>query len=157
MYKSLFYFMTVMIVCLGVINIAYSADEEQDSAKKLPKVERVGGQYLVKSIDRLDSETGDGPFVVIFESETPTGKYDLLRLESDHVHVGISPGQKLRLSAEILKADGKSAEVGQVLLFLPERSGPMPVWLLSRKNTHRDLNAAKFIEMHAPQSDFRVF
>lgn len=157
MFKYLFYFLSMILVLLGTTNLSYSADDQQDGSQKPPKIERVGGKYLVKSIDRTEEQDGNSVFVVVFESETPTGKYDLLRLESDHIHVGISPGQKLRLSAEILETKGNSAEVGQVLLFLPERSGPVPIWLLSRKNTHRDLNAAKFIEMHAPQSDFRVF
>ncbi len=145
---------TFLGLCFLLVSSTMSiAGDKTTSFPSEPKVARVGGVYFVKSLDRQE----DGTFIVMFESETATGKYDLLKLESEHVHIGVQPGQKLRLSAEILSSQGNTSEVAQVLLFIPGAGGPTPIWMLSKKNASRDLNGARYLEMHAPQSDFRVF
>lgn len=113
---------------------------------------RVGGDYAVASIDKA----GDHSFVVEFKSENPTGRFDVLRLESDHVHVAVKVGQKIRLSAEILSEQGKVAEVAQVVVFLPAADSHVPVWLLSNKAPNHELRATKFLEMHDPLTDFTI-
>ncbi len=113
---------------------------------------RVGGDYNVASVAKV----GDRSFVVEFKSEKPTGRFDTLRLESDHVHVAVKVGQKIRLSAEILTEKGTVAEVAQVVVFLPTHDSHVPVWLLSNKAPNHDLRATKFLEMHDPQTDFTV-
>src|SRR5438309_1256347 len=86
-------------------------------APQAPDAIRVGGDYKVTSVDKIDDHT----FRVQFQSVKPTGRYDQLRLDSDHVHVAVKVGQEIRLSAEILSEDkhGASAEVAQMVLFLP--------------------------------------
>jgi hypothetical protein len=116
------------------------------------KYERVGGTYQVSKIDQRD----DGTFVIEFESVQKTGKFDVIKLESDHVHASVTVGEKLRLSAEIISTKGKRAEASQVLIFVPNIQGHMPVWMLSRKAKNMDLQGSKFIEMHAPQSDYTI-
>ncbi len=113
---------------------------------------KIGGSYEVTSIERRQ----DDFFEIIFKSVSPSGKFDELKLESDHVHFSVRKGQKIRLSAEVIKVDGPRAEVSQVLLFLPHVQGVTPVWMLSRKNSNRELRGSKYIDMHAPQSDYRI-
>lgn len=114
--------------------------------------QKVGGDYTVAAVDRIDDHT----FRVEFAADHPTGHFDLLRLESDHVHVAVKVGQKLRLSAEILSTQGTVAEVSQVVLFLPGATGRVPVWLLSNKAPTPDLRATKYLEMHVPLTDYMV-
>lgn len=116
------------------------------------KVEKVGGTYKVRSIVREPQNY----FTIIFESSNPTGRFDILKLESDHVHFSLKEGDSIRLSAEVVKESKKEAEVGQVLLFVPDVQGYTPVWLLSRHSKFDDLKAGRYLEMHAPQSDFRI-
>lgn len=113
---------------------------------------RVGGDYKVTSVEKVR----DGAFVVEFNSTTPSGKYDVLRLESDHVHVAVKVGQQIRLSAEILSEKGNTAEVSQMVIFLPSAQGHVPVWLLSKKAPAQDHPAAKYIEMHNPLNDYVI-
>ena len=113
---------------------------------------KVGGDYKVARVERDAS----GVFHIEFRASHPTGRFDLLRLESDHLHVGVKLGQTIRLSAEILGESGSVAEVSQVVMFLPGRSGRVPVWLLSRKAMGRDLRAVRYLEMHVPANDFVV-
>lgn len=113
---------------------------------------RVGGDYKVEKIEKVSDRT----FVVEFHSVTATGKYDVLRLESDHVHVAVKVGQTLRLSAEILADKGREAEVSQVVLFLPNPQGHVPVWLLSNKVPAGELRGSKYLEMHSPLNDYVV-
>ena len=117
-----------------------------------PQTEKVGGIYEVKDIEKRPNNT----FLIKFESTTKTGRYDTLVLESDHVHMGLEVGAKLRLSAQILEERGATAEVAQVLLFLPVGQTHVPVWLLSRKAPAGDLKASKYLEMHAPTSDYTI-
>jgi hypothetical protein len=121
-------------------------------AEKAPEIQRVGGDYKVASIDKVN----DHAFQVLFTAVHPTGRFDNLRLESDHVHVAVKVGQTLRLSAEILTATGTAAEVSQVVLFLPGATGPMPVWMLSNKAPIGSLRAVKYLEMHDPLTDYMV-
>jgi len=121
-------------------------------AKEPSKVVKVGGTYEVVSIERNKNNF----FEIIFKSISPSGSFDELKLESDHVHFSVRKGQEIRLSAEVIKTDGAKAEVSQVLLFLPHPQGVTPVWMLSRKNIGGDLRGSKYIEMHAPQSDYSI-
>jgi len=135
----------VTLITLFLFSVTGHAEEPN-------KVVKVGGTYEVVSIER----NKDNFFEIIFKSISPSGKFDELKLESDHVHFSIRKGQEIRLSAEVIKTDGPKAEVSQVLLFLPHPQGVTPVWLLSRKNNGGDLRGAKYIEMHAPQSDYSI-
>lgn len=113
---------------------------------------RVGGNYTVAKIDKV----AEGAFVMEFTSDAPTGKFDTLTLESDHVHVAVKVGQKIRLSAEILSTKGASAEVAQMVIFLPHVEGPVPVWLLSNKAPNLDLRSTKYLQMHNPLNDYTI-
>ena len=118
----------------------------------MEEINRVGGVYRVESIKKKN----DSSFLIEFKSIEPNGDYDILRLESDHVHVGVSVGMQMRLSAEILKEFSSYVEVSQVLLFFKRGASTVPVWLLSKKSG-RGLRGARYLEMHAPTSDYVVF
>lgn len=117
-----------------------------------PTATRVGGDYVVSAIDHVDN----GEFRIQFIAASPTGKFDTLTLHSNHVHVAVKMGQKLRLSAEILSTNSTSAEVAQMVIFVANPQGPVPVWLLSNRTGPRDLNATKYLEMHSPLTDYIV-
>ncbi len=121
-------------------------------AEPAPKISRVGGDYLVTAIEHLDKEE----FRIQFSAVTPTGKFDQLTLHSNHVHVAVKQGQKLRLSAEILADSGATAEVAQMVIFVVNPQGPIPVWLLSNRAGPRELNATKYLEMHSPLTDYII-
>ncbi len=144
---------SLSIVGFAVTQTKQRNDNKSQAQAKTTTV-RVGGNYKVKKIERLK----DSSFLVIFESTETTGRADVIRLESDHIHMGVSEGQVLRISAEVTADKGKVVEAQQVLLFLPQIEGPMPVWMLSRHSrSESDLNGASYLEMHAPQSDFLIF
>jgi hypothetical protein len=113
---------------------------------------RVGGDYQVSEIDRIR----DDEFKIVFKAVTQTGKYDTLVLVSDHVNMKVEKGQVLRLSAEVGKEDGATAEVTQVLLFLPNGNTHVPMWMLSKHFPGRELRGSRYIEMHSPTSDYIV-
>jgi hypothetical protein len=116
------------------------------------QVLRVGGTYKVTEINELK----DGAYEILFESTEKSGRFDQLRLESDHIHVAVELGSVLRLSAEILKDGGVKADVAQMVLFLPNPKGATPVWMLSNKATSHDLRATKYLDMHVPLNDYSV-
>ena len=139
---------------------AVFAGEEAGSKSKVQKKKivesgkalRVGGTYTVQEINKND----DRDFTIVFVSTAPSGRFDELRLDSDHVHVAVREGQEVRLSAEILQEKGSKADVAQVVLFLNGRVGRTPVWLLSNKAKHADLRGARYLEMHVPLNDYFV-
>ena len=116
------------------------------------KLLRVGGDYLVTAVEH----SGEREFHVEFKAVTPSGKFDVLNLHSDHVHIAVKKGEKLRLSAEILNSKGAVAEVAQMVIFLPSNLGPTPVWLLSNRASNHELRAVKYLEMHSPQTDYVI-
>ena len=144
-----------LVIAFGCLIAPLTARSGTNSepGKPAQEVEKVGGLYEVKQIERRPGDT----FTIRFESVTKTGRYDALILESDHVHVGVELGAKVRLSAQILSETGATAEVAQVLVFLPVGQTHVPVWLLSRKAPHGDMRGTKYLEMHAPTSDYTVF
>jgi hypothetical protein len=125
---------------------------EKLSAEK--GAERVSGLYKVSRI-----ETKPGNEVILhFESESKDGVHDLLVLKSDGLNVKIEEGQVLKLSAEVLNTSAKEHEITQVLVFLPSNDyGLSPIWLLSKAHETREIRGARYLEMHAPGSDFQVF
>ena len=135
-----------IIVSLAITGVALA------DAEKSGIVERVGGDYRVARIDKLD----DGTFLIEFKSLHPSGKFDVIRLNSDHVHVAVKSGDRLRLSAEVLRITGAVAEASQVLLFLKSSRGRTPVWLLSNRYKPRDLTGSSYLEMHVPLNDYMI-
>ena len=115
---------------------------------------KVAGNYIVHNI----SQSSDGFVHVDFVAVKKTGKYDNLRLVSDHVHMGVKINDQLRIAADVINArqDGVSL-VRQVLIFLPSAEGVTPVWMLSRKLRSGELRGAKMLEMHSPNADYRIF
>jgi hypothetical protein len=146
--------LTVFLLILGGCAFAAFADSKESPGVSAAdaKVLRVGGNYVVASVDLKN----DSSFLIVFKSVQPTGKFDFLRLESDHVHVAVKVGQTLRLSAEVLSSKNATADVSQVVLFLPHAQGPVPVWLMSNRVPPHDLNASKYLEMHSPVSDYTI-
>ena len=122
-----------------------------------PKMERTGGDYpLVEITTRCQSAVRPTCFRIVFDALNKTGRFDRLVLESGHVNVGVKPGDKVRLSAEIAVDRGRTAEVSQVVLFGGIPGSQVPVWMLSSKHRAGPGPAARYIEMHAPQTDFLV-
>ncbi len=116
--------------------------------------ERVTGLYKVRKIEKNPGND----YVLHFEAENKDGVHDLLVLKSDGLNVKIEEGQVLKLSAEVLKDSKKEQEITQVLVFLPSSEyGLSPVWLLSKAHEIREMRGARYLEMHAPASDYQVY
>jgi hypothetical protein len=137
------------LILVIMLSISGSAIADTDDGSQFI---RVGGNYVVKSVEKR----GDNSFVVNFKAEVTSGTFDELQLESDHVHVAVKVGRILRLSAEVLKTNGPTAEISQVVLFFPNVEGHVPVWLMSNKYPASDLKASRYLEMHAPNNDFMI-
>ncbi len=137
---------------LAIVLSLLTSAASQPQAESNGGILRVGGDYQVGAV----TKGRDGSFHIEFRSVQPTGKFDTLTLDSDHVHVAVKIGQKVRLSAEILSEKGASAEVAQVVLFLNTAVGRVPVWLLSNRAPDRDLRASKYLEMHLPSTDYQI-
>ena len=138
------------MVALAASGAAHAENNQSAPAEAAPI--RVGGNYTVTKIDKVT----DGAFVMEFKSDAPSGKFDTLTLQSDHVHVAVKVGQKIRLSAEILASSGPNAEVSQMVIFLPHAEGPVPVWLLSNKAPSGDLRGTTYLKMHNPLNDYTI-
>ncbi len=143
--------LAIFALLLGAVP-AFAVEAPKATVIEGTQIVRVGGDYTVSNIEKV----GDHSFLVEFKSDKPTGKYDVLRLESDHVHVAVKIGQKIRLSAEILSESKNIAEVAQVVVFLPVADSHVPVWLLSNKAPNHELRATKYLEMHVPLTDYTV-
>mgnify|MGYP006274516439 CR=1 FL=1 len=121
------------------------------------KMEKTGGDYTVAEITtRCRAPKESGCFRIVFDAVHKTGRFDQLVLESNHVNVGVRPGDRIRLSAEIAVDRGRSAEVSQVVLFEGQPGSQLPVWMLSSKHRAGSGPAARYLEMHSPQTDFLV-
>lgn len=143
----------LLTLCWG---LGLSAAQAQTSeSKKLERqTERVTGHYRVAKIEQLDKET----VTVRFEADPKTSRYNSLILTNDQVQLGLKEGQSFRLSAEVIPGVGDTHDITQVLLFMPSSEfGAVPVWLLSSQFGPQEIRGARWIEMHAPQSDYRVF
>lgn len=153
----------IFIILCGSSALAYGEEATTVQPPLKPKVERVAGNYIVDKIDAIEDSVGSlkaRAFAIEFKSEVPSGHFDRIRLEANHIHMGVKVGDKLRISAEVGEEKNGVVEATQVLLFLPG-AGPgaasaVPVWMLSRKNSGSDLNGARYLEMHSPNTDFLV-
>lgn len=133
----------VALICICPLSLSAGSKE---------KTERIGGNFTVTKIKKL----ARGGFSVDFKASEGNPPISRLHLESDHINAGLQEGDTLRLSADVLSKKGHTAEIGQVVVFIPGRSGPTPVWMMS-KSASRLEPPAKLIEMHAPSTDYAVF
>ena len=139
---------------LGLVSLfLFLASDGAFASQPEPEILRVGGDYRVASIEQMDS----GSFRVEFRADQLTGSFDVLVLETDQVNFAVREDEVIRISAEVLSVQGEIAEVAQVLLFLPSPQGYLPIWLLSRKGSAFDLRGSRYLEMHAPASDYQIF
>lgn len=121
------------------------------------KMERIGGDYRLQGISRKCQSRPEGScFRVVFEAVHKSGRFDELVLESNHVNVSVKKGDLVRLSAEIAVDRGSKAEVSQVVLFDDSGESRPPTWMLSSKHKAGPGPAARYIDMHVPQTDFLV-
>lgn len=120
---------------------------------EVPKIERIGGNFKVDKISKL----ANGVFVVEFGAAEGDPKIRHLRLESDNINAALVEGATLRLSADVTRVRDRTAEVAQVVVFIPGPVGQhTPVWMLSRKAPRLD-PPAKLLDLHAPVTDFAIF
>ena len=87
-----------------------------------------------------------------------SGKFDRLRLRTDHVNLAVEKGKVLKLSAEVdrVQSDGV-VKVKQMVIFIPSAQGNIPVWLMSKSEGKPNFKREKYLKMHAPNSDYTVF
>jgi hypothetical protein len=117
-------------------------------------LERVTGHYRIAKVEQIDKDNVS----IRFEAESKMGKFNTLILKNDQVQLGLKEGQSFRLSAEVISNANEAQEITQVLLFMPSSEyGEVPVWLLSSQFGPQEIRGARMIEMHAPQSDYRIF
>ncbi|MCX6123629.1 MAG: hypothetical protein NTV34_02595 [Proteobacteria bacterium] len=141
----------IVLAVLFLFSYSAEASEVGRSNQDVGKVERVGGTFVVTSIKRIP----EGGFTVIFDSKSGEPLFKRLILESPHIRVSVSEGREIRLSADILSFVGATAEVSQMVLFVPGRVGDTPVWLLSMHS--RPVGPpAKLLEMHVPALDYQI-
>ena len=128
---------------------------QTSESKKLERhTERVSGHYRITKIEVVDKDSVS----IHFEADPKTTKYKNLVLRNDQVQLGLKEGQAFRMSAEVIPGAGDTHDITQVLLFLPSAEfGEVPVWLLSNQFGPQEIRGARWIEMHAPQADYRVF
>lgn len=146
--------MKALIVFVGFVFFAgseISFAAETNKTLQAPKVERIGGTFTVKSIKAAK----DG-FRVTFVANEGSPRFKTLVLDSPHVHMSLTEGASLRLSADVIATSGSTADVSQVVVFVPGKTGDTPIWMLSRRAVE-PVPPAKLIEMHAPQTDYQVF
>ena len=150
--------LAAIFVLFFVDNPAMAGEAKKDQAavapseNKIPKVERIGGTFVVTSIKPLK---GSG-FRVIFSAKEGTPRFKTLVLDSPHVHMSLTEGASLRLSADVIATTGDTAEISQVVVFVPSRGGNTPVWMLSKRAVE-PVPPARLLDMHDPHNDYQVF
>lgn len=113
---------------------------------------RIMGTYAINSVEKLAPKY----FRIEFKSLHKTGQFDTLKLDADHVHLSLSEGSIMELRGEIIGLSDGVAELSQALVSIRLADRAVPVWLLSRHYLGRELRSARFLEMHAPTSDYLV-
>ena len=131
---------------LSLVLVCWSTNSFGESIK-------ITGQYKV----HISKNGKFDNYRIEFQSKFKTGRLDRLDLMTDHVHLGLEDGAEVKLSAEVVRDFGVTGEISQVLVFLPRKGGSVtPVWLLSSAYLNRPLRGARYLEMHAPTSDYLV-
>lgn len=155
MLKNFFYGLLLTssgLAAANEVNIKGGQSPATTPSEQGVKVERIGGTFIVSTIKPMK----DNGFRVTFTAKDGSPRFKTLVLESTHVHMAIAEGASLRLSADVVAVSGSTAEVSQVVIFVPGRTGETPVWMMSRRSTVPN-PPAKLLEMHVPQTDYQVF
>ncbi len=113
---------------------------------------RITGEFKIDKITKISPDS----YRIVFTNLDKSEPHETLFLDSNQIHMGLSEGQTLRLSAEVFQRNPKTWEITQVLVFLKTTNSHIPVWLISQTHGPKELRGARYIEMHAPTSDFLI-
>ncbi len=153
-FKSLL-IVEVLLVSVSVLTLGLKQGYSKD-ASNLDKREmiekKIEGTYKIVNIIKKNNI-----FRINFrqEGKATDTKIKKFFIDTKHVHYALQQGKTVDLEA--LMMDKKSWEASQVLVNLDTLEGQIPVWILSSKEDSVELEASKYLKMHVPSTDFRVF
>ena len=148
------FFRLMLLGLLGCIGLLFlEVDKvytQEDNNLQVDTKNKIEGTYKITGVVKK----GD-IFRINFKRQKDQGKLEHFFINTRHIHYAIQQGKSVDLEALIM--DEKSKEASQVLVNLDTLEGVVPVWILSSKEQAVELEASKFLKMHVPSTDFRVF
>jgi hypothetical protein len=152
-YKLNIYF----IVVLSILNYTSFRSTQtlarEKSSKSIGKNAEIKGTYLLSEL--IKSQNGE--FKLKFTAVAPSGTFDELTITSKDLHHEVKVNQAVNIIGEYIGKPEKENELSQVLIYLPARGRPTPIWIVSVRHPHQEKSAKKLIEMHAPTTDYQVY
>ena len=136
------------------------------------KIKTIQGRYRIENIEKNKDS-----FKISFKKERVNQK-SLNQKKNDevkkffivtkNVHFALHPKMSLELEASFLSGTSNSSknyrgwqadnlEASSVLVNISTIEGGVPVWIMSSSKELGELETVKFLKMHVPSTDFRVF
>ena len=145
----------VLLVCVSMLTLGAKQGYSKDTSRldKREKVEnKIEGTYKIVNIIKKNDI-----FRINFrqEGKATDTKIKKFFIDTKHLHYALQQGKAVDLEA--LMMGRKSHEASQVLVNLDTLEGLIPVWILSFKEQAVEVEAGKYLKMHVPSTDFRVF
>lgn len=134
-----------LMIVLSFVAISLQAAEPPSPAK-------IRGSYAISSIE----QKGPSEYLVRFVPEKPSDG-PILSLKTSNLHSRLKAGVSLDLVADLVKSTGGEAEASQVMVMFKVAGARVPVWLISKDYGPRNLRGDRYLDMHAPTTDFLVF
>ena len=148
------FFKLVLLFLLGCVGLVFLKTDQlytqEDTNSQIDTKNKIEGTYKITGVIKK----GD-IFRINFKRQKDQGKVEQFFINTRHIHYAIQQGKSVDLEALIM--DERSKEASQVLVNLDTLEGVVPVWILSFKEQAVELEASKFLKMHVPSTDFRVY
>lgn len=136
------------VVFLGLVRPGL-AEEHQ--------VNRVKGLYKIAKITKFSERDFLTVFAYAGEVSASDDRPQDILLRTNHMHLALQEGETFEIAAEVAKKSKQGILAAQVMVNIETPTSKVPVWLLSSQYGTNDLRGARYIDMHAPVSDFMVF
>ncbi len=145
----------VLLVCVSVLTLGVKQGYSRETThldKKEQVENKIEGTYKIVNIVKKNDV-----FRINFRQEGKSSNVKIKKffIDTRHIHYALQQGKTVDLEALLMGK--KSHEASQVLVNLDTLEGQIPVWILSSKEDSVELEASKYLKMHVPSTDFRVF
>lgn len=184
--RKIFSFSSLITIFVGILffgesflfGASFKETKKEDSSFLInkqvnsSKIKTIQGRYRIENIIKNKDS-----FKISFKKERVNPKSLNKKKEDEvrkffivtkNVHFALHPKMSLELEASFLSDDSGSAknyggrradnlEASSVLLNISTIEGGVPVWIMSSTKELGELETVKFLKMHVPNTDFRVF
>ncbi|NRA64350.1 MAG: hypothetical protein HRU19_07690 [Pseudobacteriovorax sp.] len=118
------------------------------------KSNEVQGTYRFEVQERAN----DNSVVVKLRVEGSSKSPENLLFISQHIHPSVATGVVKKIYGTLTgQSSSEGLHLSQLMIWVQTQEGRSPVWMVSSEYPPKRISGSKYLKMHSPGSDYRIF